>query len=63
MFEKTDEDPIIIATTSAALSQATAHNVTMLNENLTKDKSNNNKLKDEIISLKAEVNNRRKGGM
>ena len=33
-FEKSDEDPVTVATMSANLSQATAHNVTMLNENL-----------------------------
>ena len=53
LFVKTDEDLIRVATTSATLSQATTHNVTMLNEKLTQDESNNNKLKDEIISLKA----------
>ena len=47
------EDPIIVATTSTTLSQATAHNVTILNEKLSQDESDNNKLKDEIISLKA----------
>ena len=34
LFEKTDEDPIIVATSSAALSQSTAHNVTVLNEKI-----------------------------
>ena len=33
LFEKTNEDPVIVAIASAALSQATTHNVTMLNEN------------------------------
>jgi hypothetical protein len=60
LFEKTDEDLIIVATASATLSQATAHNVTMLNEKLSQVESDNNKLKDEIISLKAEVSKRRK---
>ena len=32
LFERTDEDPIIVATISATLSKATVHNVTMLNE-------------------------------
>ena len=53
LFEKTDEDPVILATTSVALSQAAAHNVTILNEKLSQVESDNNKLKDEIISLKA----------
>ena len=32
LFEKTDEDPITVAIALATLSQATAHNVTVLNE-------------------------------
>ena len=32
LFERTDEDPIIVAIASIALSQDTTHNVTMLNE-------------------------------
>ena len=36
LFEKTDEDPITVATASTTLSQATAHNVTMLSENLSR---------------------------
>ena len=60
LFEKTDEDPITVATASVALSQAIAHNVTMLNEKLSQAELDNDKLKNEIISLKAEVNKRRK---
>lgn len=60
LFEKTDEDPIIVATASTTLSQATAHNVTMLNEKLSQAESDNDELKNEIISLKVEVNKRRK---
>ena len=56
LFENTDEDPVTIAMTSIALSQATAHNVTMLNEKLSQVESENTKLKDEIISLKEEMN-------
>ena len=52
LFEKNDEDPVTVATTSKTLSQATSHNVTMLNEKLSQAKSENTKLKDEIISLK-----------
>ena len=55
-----DEDPITVATTSAALSQATAHNVTMLSENISQEESDKSKLPDEIISLREEVNKRRK---
>ena len=60
LFEKTVEDPIIVAIASTKLSKATTHNVTVLNENIYQDESNNNKLKDEIISLIVEVNKRRK---
>ena len=60
LFEKTDQDPVIVETTLVALSQATAHNVTMLNEKLSQAESENTKLKDEIISLKEEMNKRRK---
>ena len=60
MFEKIDEDPVTIATTSTTLSQATAHIVTMLNEKLSQAHSKNIKLKDEIISLKEEMHKRRK---
>ena len=41
-----------VATTSTTLSQATVHNVTMLNEKLSQAKSENTKLKDEIIGLR-----------
>ena len=60
LFEKIDEDPVTVATTSVALSQDTAHNVTMLNEKISQAESENTKLKDEIISLKEEMNKRRK---
>ena len=50
-FEKTDEHPVAVATTSTTLTQATAHNVTMLNEKLLQTKSENIKIKDEIICL------------
>ena len=60
LFEKTDEDLVTVATSSTTLSQATAHNVTMLNEKLSQAESENIKLKDEIISLREEMNKRRK---
>ena len=60
LFEKTDEDPVTVATTSIYLSQATSHNVTVLNEKLSQAESDNNELKDEIISLKQEMTKRRK---
>ena len=34
LFEKTDEDPMIVATPLASLSWATSYNVTVLNEKL-----------------------------
>jgi len=37
-FEKPDEDPVIVATTSVALTQATTHNVTISNEKLLETK-------------------------
>ena len=51
LFEKIDEDSVIVATTSAALTQDTAHNVTVLKEKLLEIESENIKLMDEIISL------------
>ena len=52
LFKKTDEDLVIVAIESSTLSHATAHNVTMLNKNLSQAESETMKLKDEIISLK-----------
>ena len=34
LFEKIDEDSVTVAIASTCLTQATAHNVTMLNEKL-----------------------------
>ena len=39
LFEKTEEDPMTVATTSTTLSQTTTHNVTMLNEKLSQAES------------------------
>ena len=39
LFEKTNEDLVTVATTSIALTQATAHNITALNEKLLEKKS------------------------
>ena len=60
LFEKTDEDLVILATTLTTLSQAISHNVTMLNEKISQEELENTKLKDEIISLKEEINKGRK---
>ena len=45
LFEKTDEDPVTVATTSTTLTQATAHIITILNENILEVQSDNLKLK------------------
>ena len=55
LFERANEDPITVATASAALSQATVQNVSMLSEKLSQAKSNNYKLKEEVISLREEI--------
>ena len=34
LFEKTDEDPVTVAIASTTLTQATAHNITILSENI-----------------------------
>ena len=60
LFERIDEDPVTVATSSAALSQATVHNVNVLSEKLSQAESDNNKLKEEVINLKAEIHKRRK---
>ena len=60
LFENIDEDLVTLATPSTSLSQATAHNVTVLNEKLSQAELENNKLKDEIIGLKEEMSKRRK---
>ena len=38
LFEKIDEHPVTVATTSLSLTQATAHNITVLNEKLLETK-------------------------
>ena len=60
LFERIEEDPVTVATTSAALTQATIHNVNVLSEKLSQAKSYNHKLKEEITYLKAEIHKRRK---
>ena len=51
LFEKIDEDPVIVAIALATLTQVTTHNITVLNEKLYETKSENIKIKDEIKSL------------
>ena len=58
-FEKPDADPVIVATPSIALIQATSHNVTMLNEKLLQIESKDIKIKGEIINLQEEMRKRR----
>ena len=60
LFENIDEESVTTTTTSTTLSQATTHNVTILNEKISQAESDNNELKDEIIILKEEMNKRRK---
>ena len=60
LFQKIDEDPVTVETTSTTLTQDPTHNVTMLNEKISQTKFENIKLKDEIISLREEMNKKRK---
>ena len=60
LFERTDEDPITVATTLVALTQATSHNISVLNEKVMEVESENQNLKDELISLREEMKKRRK---
>ena len=55
LFQKNDEDLVIVAIASIALTQTTNHNVTMLNGEILQAKYGNIKLKDEIISLQEEM--------
>jgi hypothetical protein len=60
LFEKTDEDLVIVVIALASLTQATAHNITVLNENILELELENIKLKDELINLQEEMKKRRK---
>ena len=60
LFEKIDEDLITVATSSTTLSRATAHNVTMLSEKLSKAKLDKSKLQSEIITIRVEMNKKTK---
>ena len=60
LFEIIDEDIIILATTSATLSQANILNITLLNGKVTEIELAKKKIQDEIISLKIEVKKRKK---
>ena len=50
LFEKIDEDPVAVTTTSTSLTQATNRNVSVLNENILEIVSENQILKVELIS-------------
>ena len=60
LFETIEKDLVTVATTSATLSQPTVHNINVLREKLSQAESDNNKLKEEVINLKAEIHKRRK---
>ena len=60
LFEKTDEYLMLISTTYVALTQASVHNISILNEKLTKAESKNKKLEEENINLKVEVSKNQK---
>jgi cell division protein FtsB len=60
LFENIDEDPILLATTSAALNQANILNNSLLNERVVEEESENKKLKDKNIGLKEEIRKIRK---
>ena len=49
LFDKTNGDPVTVATTSIASAQATDHNISVLNENILEVESKNLMLKDELI--------------
>ena len=55
LFERTDEDPIMVNTISTTLTQATTHNISVLNEKILEIESEDVRLKDEFISLTEEI--------
>ena len=59
LFEKIDEDPMILATSLVALNQATGHNIIVLNKNILEAELEDIKLKYELISLWEEMKQRR----
>ena len=60
LFEKIDEDPVIVATASATLTRATSHSMTVLNENILEAELENINLKYELVNLREEMKKRRK---
>ena len=55
LFERIDEDPMIVAIALATLNQANILNVFLLNERIAKAWLEKRKLRDEITSLKIEM--------
>lgn len=55
VFERIDEDPMLIAIASATLRQANVLNISILNEKLTMSELEKRKLQDEIINLKTNM--------
>ena len=51
-LKKNDEDPLTVSIASPSLTQATTHNIIVLNEKPLETESENLKLKDEIIGLR-----------
>ena len=60
LFEKTDEYMVTVAIASISLTQATSHNVIVLNKKLLQTEYENLKLKNDIISLREEMKKMRK---
>lgn len=58
LFEKTYEDPIMVATTSITLTQATTINISIMNEKVMEAESKNQKLKDELNNSRLEMKKR-----
>ena len=52
LFEKIDEDHMLVAIASTNFSQSNIPNISLLNEWVAEEESENRKLKDEIIDLK-----------
>ena len=60
LFEKTNDDLALIVIASIALTQASVHNISILNEKLNEEELKNKKLEEENIDLKVEVNKKKK---
>ena len=58
LFEKTNEDPMLVAIVLVALNQSNILNISLLNEREVEVESENENLKDEVIGLKEEIRKR-----